>query len=138
MAQIKVLVFPRQVKNGNKKFTAYKTKVNLDCYTYDKKAKAYTDEHSVKTIYIDLKFRQSVKNNLGELKRGYILIDSKNVEIPNNNKTWTDENGDIRYPSVWIKNEGYKEFHEVIKEPKQSAFADFEDDTEDIELSNEE
>lgn len=133
MAEIKIAVFPRAVKNGKTKFTAYKTKVNLDCYAWDKEKKEYTDEHEVKTIYVDLKFTNAV--NTKELKRGYIIIDSKNVEVPLNNKTWVNDDGKTIYPSVWIKGD-YKKFVEVVKEPKQSAFASIEDDTDEIEIES--
>lgn len=132
MANIKIAVFPRMVKTAKNKFTAYKTKVNLDCYAWDKENKCYTDEHEMKTIYVDLKFKSEI--NTKDIKRGYIIVDSKNVEVPLNNKPWTNDDGKTIYPSVWIKGEIVK-FVEVVKEPKQSAFASIEDDTDEIEIT---
>lgn len=130
---IEVVVLPRQLKtkDGKKKFTSFKTIMNL----------ALKGEKKVERHQLDLKFREELNDRVKNIKtRGYLVCNAKDVNAPFTYDV-VEQDGKKIYPSVWIRD--FKEYVETPRLHDQSSFVtiqelDAKNDEEDEEELDEE
>ena len=109
LVSLMLYVSKKQTKDGKRKFTSYKTKMDLAVFDTD------GNEQGVQTKYVNVKFPREL--DVSALKRGILECKPEDISAPSIWKPQVNENGVIEYPVVWIRG-----FEKFTPKPKKHKF----------------
>lgn len=123
---IKIMITRRNRKSndGKKKWTEFRTKMNLVVKGEEENGKV--------SKWVTVKFPSDVDTK--ELTRGLLTVKVADVNFPSVYEIVEKEDGKKEYPTVWIRE--YKEFREITREIDNPFITD-EFDTEENEIEEE-
>lgn len=130
---IKILVLPKIHNSNGRKFTTYRTKMNL--------VHADNIEAGEVETWLDLKFGKEVSPaDIAKVnRRGIIEVDSDLISVPYRYKITEETNEETgesikKYPVVWLH--GFASFTPSKSSVKQSLFPlDDEEETREVEIA---
>ena len=125
LIKIIIKVSNKKTKDG-RSFRSYRTPMNLVVVGEEEKGKQQKDVTVKFTSDVDVK---SIKGY------GRISLFVKNVGFPNKYEITEDENGNKKYPVVWVR--GF-ETYEPIDRDVENPFVTDEPETVEAEIENEE
>lgn len=123
---IKIMITKRnqKSKDGKKKYSIFRTKMNLIVKGEEEKGK--------QARWITVKFPSDV--DVKELSRGLLTVKVADISFPSVYEVTQDENGKDVYPVVWVR--AFKEFRSIEREVENPFITD-EFDTEETEIEEE-
>ena len=124
---VKIAIFSRKMTNKKGvKFTQYSTR-----YAFKNEDGSRTTRF-INIVFTSKAFDDSpVKKE--ELKRGYLIVEGKEVNCPDKFLITKDENGKDVYPVCKIFG-GIKEYVEILKDHEFHFDADMDEDSNDAEV----
>ena len=124
----KKVVTIEEVKNGKKLKRSFDT-----FYTKMKLVKSGEEDKGIQEVWVNVKFRKEVDTK--NLKSGYLVVDSKQLNAPFKYEIKKDEDGNNVYPEVWVRE--IKKFIPIEVNHQQNEFVTEEDvTTEEYQDSN--